>query len=451
MTLTRILGYALIAMALLSAGCGLLGGGSESPPPANTNSSTPSAAASPSARAQTQTPMDFAGAKEHVQEASNKLRKQPGQPGRTSSVITVRVVRQELNAAISKLGNDEPRLEDECSACSEDTKQAAKDALQSLLRVNENIEGSTKDKDDVSKLDEARKRTWVQDLNIATGHLTNAIKASQNAQQDVPANLAANANANQNANTNTQQSGTSGTDGDETGWWGILLWALYGVAGILLLVLVAVAFMFLWKHAWKSVENNISGVVNTHVAAVRNAQPDYEQRLSTLTSTQRDITNRLTELDTEVRSLSRLVRESLANRNERRPLPPINYASQYDDFSANDEPEFPVSAGDYLEKMNRYANVVRPDFQNGILVNDPDGRGELVLIRDSRSSDESRPLFVVPRATQFQTKQDFYTCYQKYYNCDRPAAGNVWIIGPAVVEKVAGGWQLREKGMLEVR
>jgi hypothetical protein len=30
-------------------------------------------------------------------------------------------------------------------------------------------------------------------------------------------------------------------------------------------------------------------------------------------------------------------------------------------------------------------------------------------------------------------------------------AGDVWIIGPAVVEKVAGGWQLREKGMLEIR
>ena len=119
--------------------------------------------------------------------------------------------------------------------------------------------------------------------------------------------------------------------------------------------------------------------------------------------------------------------------------------------SLKEEPEFPVSADDYLGKMDRFANVVRPDFQNGILVNDPEGKGELMLIRDSRLADESQPLFVVPRATQFQTKQDFYTYYEKYYDCVRPTAGDVWILGPAVVEKVTGGWRLREKGMLEIR
>jgi hypothetical protein len=101
--------------------------------------------------------------------------------------------------------------------------------------------------------------------------------------------------------------------------------------------------------------------------------------------------------------------------------------------------------------MDRYALVVRPDFQNGILVNDPEGKGELVLIRDSRLPDETQPLFVIPRATQFLNKQDFHTYYQKYYDCVRPSAGDVWIIDPAVVEKVTGGWQLREKGVLEIR
>jgi hypothetical protein len=101
--------------------------------------------------------------------------------------------------------------------------------------------------------------------------------------------------------------------------------------------------------------------------------------------------------------------------------------------------------------MTRYANVVRPDFQNGLLVSAPDGKGELMLIRDSRTPDDTQPLFVVPRATQFQTKQDFYTYYEKYYDCVRPSAGDVWIIDPAVVEKVSGGWQLREKGVLEIR
>jgi hypothetical protein len=94
---------------------------------------------------------------------------------------------------------------------------------------------------------------------------------------------------------------------------------------------------------------------------------------------------------------------------------------------------------------------VRPDFQNGILVDDPQGKGELVLIRDSRLPEETQPLFVIPRSTQFQTKQDFYTYYEKYYDCAKPSAGDVWIIDPAVVSTVHGGWQLREKGVLEVR
>jgi len=101
--------------------------------------------------------------------------------------------------------------------------------------------------------------------------------------------------------------------------------------------------------------------------------------------------------------------------------------------------------------MDRFANIVRPDFQNGILVNDPEGKGELMLIRDSRLADDAQPLFVVPRATHFQTKQDFHTYYEKYYDCARPSAGDVWILGPAIVEKVTGGWRLREKGMLEIR
>jgi hypothetical protein len=101
--------------------------------------------------------------------------------------------------------------------------------------------------------------------------------------------------------------------------------------------------------------------------------------------------------------------------------------------------------------MQRQVNVIRPDFQNGILVNDPNGKGELLLIKDSKLPEGDQPLFIVPRATQFQTKQDFYTYYEKYYDCAKPSAGDVWIIDPAVVSTVQGGWQLREKGVLEVR
>jgi hypothetical protein len=48
-------------------------------------------------------------------------------------------------------------------------------------------------------------------------------------------------------------------------------------------------------------------------------------------------------------------------------------------------------------------------------------------------------------------RQEYYNFYEKYYDCANPESGALWIHDPAVVEKVAGGWQLREKGRLEVR
>jgi hypothetical protein len=119
-----------------------------------------------------------------------------------------------------------------------------------------------------------------------------------------------------------------------------------------------------------------------------------------------------------------------------------------------EEPEFPAAAETYLQRMqhlNRNRIVIRPDFQNGILVKDPEGRGELVLIQDPRVSESLQRLLVIPSVGQFQMKQDFYNYYDSYYDCDQPAAGDVWILNPAIVEKVNGGWRLSEKGRLEVR
>jgi formylglycine-generating enzyme required for sulfatase activity len=113
--------------------------------------------------------------------------------------------------------------------------------------------------------------------------------------------------------------------------------------------------------------------------------------------------------------------------------------------------KFPISAADYREKMRRFENVVCPNFQNGILVRDSTGKGELVLIRDSNQPDESQRLFLIPSITRFQTKQKFFAYYEKYYDCEKPSAGDIWIIDPATVAKVEGGWRLKKRGVLEVR
>lgn len=224
-------------------------------------------------------------------------------------------------------------------------------------------------------------------------------------------------------------------------------------------VLGALIALLLLGFGARSIVRNLTGEfdkrlaerVQPGLASMLKAQKEQSSQFSFLTSAQNEMSSRLADIHAEMRSVGRLVRDAPLDGGSRRAVssPPM-----YDVAVATlpkAEPQFPVAAADYLEKMQRHVSVIRPDFQNDILVNATDGKGELVLIKDSRIPDDDQPLFIAPRATQFQTKQDFYTYYEKYYDCSRPSAGDVWIIQPAIVSRVQGGWQLRGKGVLEVR
>ena len=393
MTMKRILHCTLIFMVLVASGCDLLG--SDTDTSQNTDPENPR-------------PIKWAAISEQVTHLINRINSEANQELKAGEIT------DGVQKILTPLGKTESDLPTKCNGCRPDVLLAAQQARKSLDEVLKKVP----DKPD-TPISAEMKITIGPLLQMARGHLNEADRLSR---------------------PPTPQP-----------FWHHLILPGKILAGVLALVLFAMVLSYLWKRAWKTVEFNLGQVVAGHLAATREAQPDYASKLSSLSSTQTEMSSRLTELDTEVRSLARFVRESLATRrSDRNPsYGGFNYQSHVEEVAPKEEPEFPVSAVDYLGKMNRFANVVRPDFQNGILVNDPDGNGELVLIRDSR--DETQPLFVVPRATQFHTKQDFYTYYQKYYDCVRPSAGDVWIIGPAVVEKVSGGWQLREKGMLEVR
>ena len=425
MTMKRILHCTLICMVLVTAGCDLFPSSDTNSPPQNINSqSTP----------QPRNTINFTGARNDVQEAFKRL----NTSGRSDPSLTVKPAKDAINEAIKKLGKDRNDIARRCGDCEERTINGAAEGLQNL---NEILAKLGTDKKTIVALGEV-KADVQQGLSDEASRLEELSTAKpKTTEEPSPSPSPATANTNTNINNNKNN-----------GWvWDTLIFSAKIIAVLLTLVLLVSAVNYMWKRAWKTVELNVSKVLKAHLAAAREAQPDYAAKISSLSSAQAEMSSNLTELNTEVRSLARIVRESLVTRRSdgNTSYGGFNYQSLGEVVVPKDEPEFPVSAVDYLDKMDRFANVVRPDFQNGILVNAPDGDGELVLIRDSR--DDTQPLFVVPRATQFQTKQDFYTYYQKYYDCVRPSAGDVWIIGPAVVEKVAGGWQLREKGMLEIR
>jgi hypothetical protein len=319
---------------------------------------------------------------------------------------------------------------------------------------------------------ENRSRTTNANINPSASQSNQRQRRDQSSNSNNEAAQDTNSNASANSNTSGQPTNgsqkaadqTKGTDqgqkelnqGTGQTWLAMVMdWiipALVIAAGLLILALIATGVLHLRNQSRQHLEHRLGKVAAANAAATREAQKEILDKLSSLSSAQNDTSTRLHDVHTEIRTLARLVRETSPSRGDGRSYSALasSYA-QNEPSPPKEEPEFPVFAGDYLGKMTRFANSVKPDFQNGILISDPDGTGELMLIRDSRYPDETQPLFVVPRYAQFQTPQDFYTYYEKYYDCMKPGAGEVWIIDPAVVEKVSGGWLLREKGVLEIR
>jgi len=106
-------------------------------------------------------------------------------------------------------------------------------------------------------------------------------------------------------------------------------------------------------------------------------------------------------------------------------------------------PAFPSLIAPYL-KRTRSANKVNVtfDYESGAFV--PVEDGEFVVIKNTDDP------IVLPRATKFSTKRDFYEFYQDYYHCQNPDVGDVQIVKPALVTQTANGWTLETTGVLEV-
>src|SRR5829696_2260978 len=106
-------------------------------------------------------------------------------------------------------------------------------------------------------------------------------------------------------------------------------------------------------------------------------------------------------------------------------------------------PAFPSLIANYL-KRTKSANKVNVtfDYETGSFV--PVEDGEFVVV-----TNPDQPI-VLPRATKFSTKRDFYEFYQDYYHCPNPDAGDVQILQPAFVTRSGNGWSLAATGTLDV-
>lgn len=113
------------------------------------------------------------------------------------------------------------------------------------------------------------------------------------------------------------------------------------------------------------------------------------------------------------------------------------------DDPVGDPPSFPSSAADCLGKVTRKGIEATFDVKKKLLVSAPGG--EFVLVPGGSAA----PPIAVPRLTRFATRQDYFA-YQDFYD-GTAAAGEVWIVHPAVVDKTDEGWLLRERGRFDIR
>ncbi len=109
-------------------------------------------------------------------------------------------------------------------------------------------------------------------------------------------------------------------------------------------------------------------------------------------------------------------------------------------------PAFPSSVAEYLKRTkSAHKTNVTFDYETESFV--PVEDGEFVVVNNG---DPNNQPIVLPRATRFATRRDFYEYYQDYYHCTNPDAGEVRILRPAAVSPAGVGWRLQATGLLEV-
>ena len=427
----RLINGLLIFSCLLLASC-------NSPDNAGqTKRTTSNANAQPKRNTSSQTsspapPIEWLVAKKSIASARAKFE------AKNKDTATVRQVVDDANQALGKLPKDDAEIDLTCGSCGADALSKTKHARTSLAEVTKTLNEQSAKK--LGELSSSVTSRIISDLENASSDLQEASDAYSPARP----------NSGDNSNSNDNNSANQGDTREAVSSWTDLIWPIAGgVAGLGLIVLAVFGLLRLRAGFWMKLDGHVSDIVAAHVGGVKKRHDESTKHLTTMADETRKTSSRLESIEGEIQALGRRLRQGALD------------GSGYQGSSARQafdaapvypvEPEFPASADEYLNKMKRNSIVVKPDFQNGILVNDNDGKGELVLIRDSSIPDDAQPLFVVPRVTQFQTKQEFHAYYERYYDCQRPSAGDVWIIDPAVVSTVPGGWQLREKGVLEVR
>ncbi|HKS41828.1 MAG TPA: hypothetical protein VJX74_14530 [Blastocatellia bacterium] len=187
----------------------------------------------------------------------------------------------------------------------------------------------------------------------------------------------------------------------------------------------------------------------------------YEQRLRDMQAT---LENIKTKIDNNTATLNRI--KSAKNMDDhqdpkayRPPVTDSGSQMKADSKQTRTQPyqevenefSYPAPVSEciaHLHSINADIEIIKPEpLREGIFTRTTEGI--FLMVGDARRPGQR--YFVFPKVDFFSTKQDYFTYYQNYYDCENPSGGDVWVIKPAAVEDGNfGELKLTEKGLLRV-
>ncbi len=228
--------------------------------------------------------------------------------------------------------------------------------------------------------------------------------------------------------------------------YGWLMSLLIGVAGVLgLAILLGGLYILLSKKIDKAIATE-RGLNQQSFDRIKAKHDKFKELFAEHGKVMNDL-ERLVKLQQgKIEVLEFKSKEGGGNLGGQPPSQPIFEQPQY----IKPEPQFPVSAENYLNKVGNQAEMATPDkFSEGLLIQDPGKDQEFLIVKDSARADGL--YYAVPKFTRFATKSEYNLYYRTYYDCENPAGGTIWIVSPTIVRRVSDGWKLEQKGKLEVR
>lgn len=225
---------------------------------------------------------------------------------------------------------------------------------------------------------------------------------------------------------------------------------LASVTGILIWIAGAVAVVLLLGGIGYLVWRFVNGV-NDRIGKLQLSVSGLSQSVQNLKTKNQELHNDLKNLAKQFQGqageISNLKHQEKSFQSQppdyQKPSPVISMPS----FAP--EPEFPISVEEFLNKNGHQGVIAKFDYKTNLLIEDVSGDGALMIVRNDDVP--GGLLYVVPRFGFFKAKDDFYTHLERYYDCQNPRGGTVWIKQPSVVESDGNGWAFREKGEIDIK